>query len=126
MPKLLIVDDSRLARMAIIRVLDTLHPDWSRVEAASADEALRLIEEQAPDIALLDYNMPGRDGLALAEAIRQLDPTVTVAVISANRQVEVINRAEAAGATFLAKPLTATAFAEFLAACQLQRKRSGT
>ena len=126
MPKLLIVDDSRLARMAIIRVLDTLHPDWSRMEAASADEALRLIEEQSPDIALLDYNMPGRDGLALAEAIRQLDPAVAVAVISANRQVEVINRAEAAGATFLAKPLTAPALAEFLAASERQRTRSGT
>lgn len=112
--KLMIVDDSKLARMAVARVLDTLHPEWSRVEAGNADDALRLVREETPDIAVLDYNMPGKDGLALADAIRQLDPTISVAVISANRQVEVINRARAAGAAFLAKPLTTEALEEFL------------
>jgi CheY-like chemotaxis protein len=120
--KLMIVDDSKLARMAVIKLLDTLHPEWSRVEAANADEALRLVREQVPDIALLDYNMPGKDGLALADAVRQLNPNISVAVISANRQVEVINRARAAGATFLAKPLTADALQDFLTAAVRQRE----
>lgn len=112
--KVLIVDDSKLARMAVIKALNALHPDWARVEASSADEALALIGEAAPDIALLDFNMPGKDGLVLAAEVRQLNPDIRVAVISANHQIEVINRARAAGAAFLPKPLTAKALGDFL------------
>jgi FixJ family two-component response regulator len=63
---------------------------------------------------LLDFNMPGKDGLALAAELRTLDPNVHVAVISANHQVEVVNRAQAAGAVFLPKPLTEKSLKEFL------------
>jgi CheY-like chemotaxis protein len=104
--KVLIVDDSKLARMSVVKVLSTLHADWPRIEAANADEALLQITQQHPDFVLLDFNMPGKDGLAFAAELRHQHPHMGVALISANRQVEVIRRAEAAGATFLAKPLT--------------------
>jgi DNA-binding NarL/FixJ family response regulator len=110
----LIVDDSKLARMAVIRVLSTLHPNWQSTEAANAEQALEALKREAPDFVLLDFNMPGKDGLALAEELRSLDPRLRVAVISANHQVEVVNRAQASGATFLRKPLTEKALAEFL------------
>ena len=113
MPTVLIVDDSKLARMAVIKALNALHPEWPRVEASNADEALSLIREASPKIALLDFNMPGKDGLTLAGEVRELDPGISVAVISANHQVEVINRAHAVGATFLPKPLTESALTEF-------------
>lgn len=112
--KVLIVDDSKLARMAVLRVLNTLHPDWASVEAASAEQALETLKQESPDFVLLDFNMPGKDGLALAEELRSLNPQLRVAVISANHQIEVVNRAKAAGATFLRKPLTEQALAEFL------------
>jgi CheY-like chemotaxis protein len=112
--KVLIVDDSKLARMAVSKVLQSLHPDWPRQEAANATEALALISAAPPDFMLLDFNMPGKDGLALAAEVRQLHPSISVAVISANRQIEVIQRAQAAGAAFLAKPLTEQALKDFL------------
>lgn len=112
--KVLIVDDSKLARMSVVKALSALHPDWTRIEAADADEALLHITQQHPDIVLLDFNMPGKDGLAFAAELRQQHPHMSVALISANRQVEVIRRAEAADATFLAKPLTEEALREFL------------
>lgn len=112
--KVLIVDDSKLARMAVIKALNALHPDWSRVEAANADDALTALAKDAPDLALLDFNMPGRDGLELAVELRKLKPGMPVAVISANHQQEVINRARDAGASFLPKPLTEQALGEFL------------
>jgi CheY-like chemotaxis protein len=112
--KVLIVDDSKLARMAVVKALNALQPDWPRVEAANAEEALKLVGQSAPDIALLDYNMPGKDGLTLANEIRQLAPKTVVAIISANHQVEVVNRTRAAGATFLPKPLTEKALGDFL------------
>ena len=112
--KVLIVDDSKLARMAVVKALNALKPDWPRIEANNAEEALTQINEQSPDIILLDFNMPGKDGLAFAAELRQHSPQIAVAVISANRQVEVINRTEAAGATFLPKPLTEKALEDFL------------
>ena len=62
--RVLIVDDSKLARMAIAKILGALRPDWTRIEATNPDEAVARFGETGADIALLDFNMPGRDGLA--------------------------------------------------------------
>jgi CheY-like chemotaxis protein len=111
---ILIVDDSKLARMSVAKALTALHPDWTRVEATNADEALALSKSSPPDMALLDFNMPGRDGLALAAEIRAFAPDMPLAIVSANLQTEVVSRAEAIGAMFLGKPLTQEALAGFL------------
>lgn len=110
----LIVDDSKLARMSVARVLGILYPEWKRIEAANAAEALEQTKQLFPEVALVDFNMPGKDGVTLAVELRALHPKISVAVISANRQLEVIRRTEAAGATFLPKPLTESALADFL------------
>jgi CheY-like chemotaxis protein len=112
--KVLIVDDSKLARMSVLRVLRTLHPDWTSIEAADAEQALASVKQESPAFVLLDFNMPGRDGLALAAELRELNPQLRVAIVSANHQIEVIERARALGAAFLRKPLTEEALAEFL------------
>jgi CheY-like chemotaxis protein len=112
--KILIVDDSKLARMAVNKALNTLYPDWDRVEAASADEAIAAVTRATPDVALVDFNMPGRDGLELAVQLRRSNPGMVVAVVSANRQQEVVDRTNAAGATFLPKPITEEALGKFL------------
>ena len=123
--KVLIVDDSKLARMAAIKALTTLYPDWTRVEAANSDEALRSIDEARPDIVLLDFNMPGKNGLDLAAELLAANPRRPVAVISANRQKEILDRTRSIGAFFLAKPLTGEDLAEFLetALAQLRARK---
>lgn len=113
--RVLVVDDSKLARMAVAKALTAIHPDWSRVEAANAEEALALAKSDSFDMAILDFNMPGRDGLQLATEMLALRPGVPLAVISANHQVEVVTRAREVGATFLQKPLTEKALGEFAA-----------
>jgi len=118
----LIVDDSKLARMSVAKVLSTLHPDWKRIEAANATEALQQARDLSPQIVLVDFNMPGQDGVTLAAELRALDPGVSVAVVSANRQVEVIKRTQAAGATFLPKPVTESALADFLSSAMARQK----
>ena len=123
-PTVLIVDDSKLARMAVIKALDALHPEWTRLEAPDAESALETVRREAPDVALLDFNMPGKDGILLATELRRLNPGMHTAVISANHQVEVINRARAAGAAFLRKPISTGALGEFLdAAVEPQESR---
>jgi CheY-like chemotaxis protein len=112
--KLLIVDDSKLARMSAAKALNALHPDWSRLEASNADEALALAKQTAFDVALLDFNMPGQDGLELAAALLALRPSLPLAVVSANHQQEIVRRAGEIGAAFLTKPLNEQALAAFL------------
>jgi CheY-like chemotaxis protein len=112
--KVLIVDDSKLARMAVAKALTTLRPDWIRVEATNADEALALAHQNSFDMALLDFNMPGRDGLTLAAELRQLNADMPVAVITANLQLEIMKRAREVGAEFLPKPLTQDAMSAFI------------
>jgi CheY-like chemotaxis protein len=123
--RVLIVDDSKLARMAIAKVLRTLHPEWMQVEAVNADEALASVQTNEIDITILDFNMPGRDGLALAAELREREPTMPVAVVSANYQTEIVTRSRLTGAAFLSKPVTQEALAAFLADAQARLKAEG-
>jgi CheY-like chemotaxis protein len=113
--KVLIVDDSRLARMAIAKALGRLQPDWIRIEASNAEEAVACLAEQGADIALLDINMPGRDGLSLASDLHKSKPGMPLALITANIQEEILTQARQIGAAFLPKPLTEQALSTFLA-----------
>ena len=112
--KLLIVDDSKLARMAVVKALSSCYPGWQRVEAANAADALKAVQNEKPDIAIVDFNMPQRDGLDLAGDLRALTPDMPIGIISANHQQQVVDRARALGASFLPKPLTEQSLREFL------------
>jgi DNA-binding NarL/FixJ family response regulator len=116
--KILIVDDSKLARMSVAKLLKTLRPGWLRLEAGNAEEALAAMAADRPDVVLLDFNMPGRDGLDVAAQLQRAYPEIPVAVISANIQIEVVARAGDAGAAFLPKPLTEEVLATFLSAVE--------
>ena len=120
--KILVVDDSKLARMAVAKMFSVVRPDWTRVEASGAEEAIGLAKASHFDVAFLDFNMPERDGLHLAADLKALAPGMVLAVISANHQKEVVQRAEAIGATFLAKPLTEPALRGFLAEAEAKLK----
>jgi YesN/AraC family two-component response regulator len=123
--KVLVVDDSKLALMAVAKLLGASHPDWTRLEAANADEALAVLREKGPDFVVVDFNMPGRDGLDLATEFRERTPAMPVAVISANHQQEIVDRVHAVGATFLSKPLTERALEEFLEGAVQRLKAAG-
>lgn len=125
-PTVLIVDDSRIARMVIAKIMGQLRPGWPLIKAANAEEALAVLREQTADIALVDVNMPGVRGLELARSIRELRPDMPIAIVSANIQDEVAAAARAMNAAFLPKPLTAEAIAPFLSAAALRLRRSGS
>jgi CheY-like chemotaxis protein len=120
MTRVLIVDDSKLARIVVGRAVAALQPEWERVEAANADEALALLETLAVDVAILDYNMPGRNGIELAEALRERFPAMPIAVATANLQDEIIARARAAKASFVPKPITEEGLRGFLSGAALR------
>ena len=116
----LIVDDSKLARIVMTRAITALQPGWTRIEAANADEALGLVNEQTVDVVVLDFNMPGKDGLTLAEELRARFPHMPIAIATANVQDEVVARAHAANATFISKPVTEDGMRGFLSGAALR------
>ncbi|MGW2261326.1 response regulator [Streptomyces sp. NPDC001780] len=62
--RVVIVDDDQLARMALRLVIDG-EPDLTVVaEAADGDAAITVVDEQRPDVVLMDVRMPRRDGLS--------------------------------------------------------------
>jgi CheY-like chemotaxis protein len=112
----LIVDDSKLARIVMGKAIAALQPAWVRLEAANADDALATLGAQAVDVLVLDFNMPGRNGLELAEELRKRLPDLPIALATANVQDEVVERARAAGVAFVPKPVTEDGLRSFVTA----------
>ena len=125
MHKILIVDDSKLARMVIVSAIRRVRPDWGLTEAGNADDALQAIASESVEIALVDFNMPGTDGLEVVSRIRAIRPNMPVAVVSANIQDEIVARARELKAAFIPKPLTDDALGAFLSGAALRLKKSG-
>jgi CheY-like chemotaxis protein len=123
---ILIVDDSKLARIVLGKAIAAHHADWNRVEAGNAEEAKALIQAGGIDLAILDFNMPGENGLDLAETLKAQHPDMPIALATANVQDELIARARTIGATFIAKPITEDGVKGFLSGAALKlRKAAG-
>jgi len=84
--RVLVVDDSKLARMVMTSALRRIRPDWEAVEATRAEEALDVVAKENVHIALVDFNMPEMDGLKLVERMRKSNPDIPIAIVSANLQ----------------------------------------
>jgi DNA-binding NarL/FixJ family response regulator len=81
--RLLVADDHPMLREGLVAVLDT-QPDFEVVgEAADGDEVVRLAESLNPDVILLDLEMPGTDGVAALERLRDVDSTARTVVFTA-------------------------------------------
>lgn len=104
MPVILIVDDSRVARISLRRMVSAISPEATFLEAASVDEALGVIAESPADVAIIDFNMPERTGIELAEELREKYPTLRMALCTANIQDTVAERARSLGMVFIPKP----------------------
>jgi CheY-like chemotaxis protein len=106
--EVLVVDDSADIRL-LARTLLRRAGHQVR-EAGSAEEALLLIVAEAPDVVLLDLQLPGMDGWALLAELRaqnRLDRT-RVVLFSAHVDPAELRRAPEAGASgYLVKPFTA-------------------
>src|SRR6476660_5725798 len=124
--KVLVVDDSKLARMVMASAFRRVRPEWTLVETGSADEAMAAVSKGGVDIALIDFNMPDIDGLELVASIHKTHPGMPVAVVSANVQDEIIGRARELNAGFIPKPLTDDALGAFLSGAALRLKKAAT
>ena len=75
--------------------------------AASGEDALRELESFKPDVILLDFNLPGMNGLKAFEHMRDIDPRVKVVMMTGHASVELAVEAMKAGAyDFVTKPIS--------------------
>ena len=113
--KVLIVDDSKVARMSLGRLIHSLADGYVIDEAKDVPSGLDVVASGLPDIAIIDLNMPGPDGLVLIESLIEKGMAADrLAVLTANIQSSVRARVEALGVTFIAKPASSEALRAFM------------
>ncbi len=96
--RVVLADDHRLVRAGIRALLEKL-PNIEVVgEAGTGAEALRIIEEFSPDVALMDLAMPEGNGLATTEKLSARFPKVKVIILSIHQGPEFVMYALRAGA----------------------------
>lgn len=107
MPKtVLVVDDSRVSRLLITNIIKSKYPDVAFIEASNSQEALEKVAGNGFDVATLDMNMPGMDGMVLASHLRSSHPDARIALITANVQQATRDKASEIGVEFVAKPIS--------------------
>lgn len=109
MVRVLFVDDDPLMREAMYRSLRWRRPDWEVALAEDFDSALAVFDEHRVDAAILDLQLPGRNGLSIAQQARQRSPDLVCFMLTAHGSLESamasINDAGVAG--FFQKPCSA-------------------
>lgn len=102
--KAIIVDDEPKAQ----EILDELLNDFPEIQVVSkeynSEDAILSIQKHLPDIVFLDIEMPGKDGLYLAQQIHYKNIETTIIFISANNQ-QAIEAFKVAAFDYLLKPI---------------------
>jgi DNA-binding NarL/FixJ family response regulator len=97
--RVLLADDHTLVRAGMHALLSELPGVEVVAETGDGREALRLVRERKPDIALIDISMPGLNGLEAARRIVHDHPTTRVIIVSMHGDDESVRRALTAGAS---------------------------
>ncbi len=111
--RLLLADDQALVRGALATLLD-LEPDMTVVaEVGRGDELLAAAREHRPDVALVDVEMPGLDGIDATKELRGALPRVKVLIVTTFGRPGYLRRALLAGASgFVVKDTPARQLAD--------------
>ena len=111
--RLLLADDQALVRGALATLLE-LEPDMTVVaEVGRGDEVVAAARESNPDVALLDVEMPGMDGIEATRELRAALPDVKVVIVTTFGRPGFLRRALVAGANgFVVKDTPARQLAD--------------
>jgi two-component system nitrogen regulation response regulator NtrX len=104
-PAVLIVDDEEGIRESLSGILED--EGYSVASSETAEDALRILQEQTPDLVILDVWLPKMDGLEALQGMKALKRDIPVIMISGHGNIEVAVKATQMGAyDFLEKPLS--------------------
>ena len=112
--RVLVVDDEKLARERLARMVATLDGYEVVAEAASGDEAVQCTIQFEPDVVLLDIRMPGTDGMQAAEQMSKLvyPPAVIFCTAYSEHAIEAF---DVSASGYLLKPVRRDALVDALA-----------
>jgi len=96
---ILIVDDHPLVREGLISILKSAAGYEVVGQAGNARDAIRMVKNLKPDLALLDLALPDKSGIELSREIRNISPPTRIMIISMHSKVDYIVKAFEAGAT---------------------------
>ncbi len=103
---LVVDDDPDIRAMAVLALKNDQH---TVIEAGSGEEALRMIEEQMPDLVVMDFKMPGMDGIEVVKTLRAKPETARLPILMLTAMIdEASTRAgfEAGVTDYVAKPFS--------------------
>jgi CheY-like chemotaxis protein len=106
--RILIVDDSTTMRSIVRKILSASR---YALEVSEADEGIAALKniDRGVDLVLLDYNMPGFNGIETLTEIKRVAPQVNVVIMTSTENTALANKAESSGAAgFLRKPFYPT------------------
>lgn len=111
--RLVIVDDQAMLRGALAALLE-LEADLTVVDVAGdGGEAVRVVSDAAPDVCLMDIQMPGMDGIAATQAVRAASPATRVLIVTTFARPGYLRSALDAGASgFVVKDAPAEQLAD--------------
>ncbi len=89
---ILLVDDEP----DFLDIMSSIIKSWnySVTTAPGGEEAIRLIKSKRPDVIILDYVMPGMDGITVLKEIRKTDKNIPVIMFTAHPNMKVIKGTE--------------------------------
>ncbi|MFA5321888.1 MAG: sigma-54 dependent transcriptional regulator [Smithella sp.] len=102
---ILVVDDEESICQSLKAILRD--EGYQVLVAGSGEEAVKIVEEEMPQLVLLDVWLPGMDGLQTLKAIKKVDPKILVIIMSGHGTIETAVKATKLGAfDFIEKPLS--------------------
>lgn len=105
-PLLAAVDDDPGIRYTLRGI--ARYAGWTMVTFPDGITALRWLARRWPDTLIVDYHLPGENGLSLTRALRQMDPDLPIVVLTVDERQELADAFREAGASdFALKPIRA-------------------
>jgi len=102
--RILVAEDESLIRLDIVETLTEAGYEVV-ADAGDGEEALRLANEQEPDLAILDVKMPKLDGISVAEKLQEL--SIPAVMLTSFSDTDLVKRASEAGAmAYVVKPFS--------------------
>jgi DNA-binding NarL/FixJ family response regulator len=96
--KVLLADDHSIVRAGLRRIVEESGDMEVIAEAADGREAIRLVRETSPDVAVIDISMPGLDGLEVVSQLRGYCPDLPILILTMHEEGQYVVRAIQAGA----------------------------
>lgn len=103
---ILCVDDDKSIRFALTAIIES--QNWTAYSSKNVEEGLKIFKEKNPTLVLMDYRMPGENGMIGVEKIRNLNSEVPIIVFTIDEDRSVAKKFMDLGATdFAVKPIKA-------------------